>query len=316
MKKTLIAIMTIAALAASCNKAEVIEVNRQAITFGEAFVDNATKADYSSGKALTAFQVWGTVTGNSNTVNLYKGANVTGNVGDKVWSCDQTEYWVPSCSYAFTAIADATSVTTGTNDMPTAINYTVAADKDLLLSTATATTDASATPSVNPVSFTFRHLLSKVFFTFKYGVENNTKYSFQITSVSISDLTAKGIYTLGTTVENGTWADDGTDVTTLDFGAGSANVTSAASTTSTLSHQILPLTETAQIRVTYDILYNGTKIMVDETQTATMTNQVFAQNTVYNINITLPAPGAPIQFSVTEVGGFAETTKEVTPTVQ
>lgn len=304
--------MTLAALT-SCNKADIIDINRQAIAFGEAFVDNATKADYTSGKSLTAFQVWGTVTGNSNTVNLYKGANVTGKVGDAVWSCDQTEYWVPSCSYAFTAIADATSVTTGTNDMPTAINYTVAADKDLLLSTATATTDASATPSVNPVSFTFRHLLSKVFFTFKYGVENNTKYSFEITSVSISDLTDKGVYT----ISDDTWAA-ATDASTTEliFGAGTANVTSDAPTTSTLSHQILPLTETAQIRVTYDILYNDTKIMVGETQTATMTDQVFAQNTVYNINITLPAPGAPIQFSVTEVGGFSGTTQEVTPTVQ
>lgn len=310
--------MTIAALVASCNKAEVIRVNRQAIAFGEAFVDNATKADYST-QQLKAFQVWGTVSGNNNTVNIFNKANVTddNNVGyGRAWNCDQTEYWVPSCSYAFTAIADATSVTTGENDMPTAINYTVANDKDLLLSTATATTDASASPSVNPVSFTFRHLLSKVFFTFRYGVEDNTKYSFEITSVSISDLTAKGIYTLGTTVENGTWAADGTDVTTLSFGAGTANVTSAASTTSTLSHQVLPLTETAQINVTYDILYNGTKIMVGETQTATMTDQAFAQNTVYNINITLPAPGAPIQFSVTEVGGFAETTQDVTPTVQ
>ena len=35
MKKTFFAIMAIAALAASCNKADVIDVNRQSIAFGE-----------------------------------------------------------------------------------------------------------------------------------------------------------------------------------------------------------------------------------------------------------------------------------------
>lgn len=303
MKKTLIAIMTIAALAASCNKAEVIEVNRQAITFGEAFVDNATKADYSSGKALTAFQVWGTVTGNSNTVNLYNGAEVTGKVGDPVWSCNQTEYWVPSCSYSFIAIADATSVTAPADNknMPTEIGYTVAANKDLIIATATATTDESAAPTpAGPVSFTFNHLLSKVLFSFEYGVENNTKYAFNIKDVTISGLTAKGKYAI-----NGTWAADGAETTSLSFGTGTANVASGVSATSTASHQILPLTQTLSVTVTYDIIYDGPTIMTGETQTATLSNQAFEANKVYSINVKMPAPGAKIEFSVTSVGGFS-----------
>lgn len=304
MKKTFIALMTIAALAA-CNKAEVIETAKgDAITFGEAFVDNATKADYSTDMSLAKFQVWGTVTGNGNTVNLYNGAEVTGTVGDAVWDCTQTEYWVPSCSYSFIAIADATSVTApdAQKNMPTEIGYTVAAKKDLLIATATATTDENATPDpAGPVAFTFSHLLSKVLFSFEYGVVDNAKYKFNITDVTISGLTEKGKYT----VNNGKWAADGSTTTSLSFGAGSANVTPSADAASAASHQILPLTQTLTVTVTYDIIYNDVTIMKGETQTGTLT-QEFAKATVYSINVKMPAPGAAIEFRVTSVGGFSD----------
>ena len=61
MKKTFIALMTLAVAAVSCNKADVISVDRQAITFGEAFVDNATKVTdptYGTVNKLTKFNVF------------------------------------------------------------------------------------------------------------------------------------------------------------------------------------------------------------------------------------------------------------------
>lgn len=298
--------MTLAAAVTACNKAEIIETNRQAITFGEAFIDNATKADYSSGKALEKFNVWGAVTGNQNTVNLYSGAEVTGKIGDQTWTCNQTEYWIPSASYTFTALADATNVI----NMPAKVGYSISNKGDLLLATAEATTDANGIPTGTSiddgvVKFTFRHLLSKVFFKFSYGVENNTRYEFNVKSISLSGLTETSNYVFGTGWEIGT----GTG--TLTFGTTAANVTDQVSQNSTESHQILPLTQSLTATITYDVIYDDKVIMIDRTQSASATNVQFAENTVYCLNVSIPAPGQPIQFSVNSIGGFTETSPEV-----
>lgn len=304
MKKTLFVLMTLAVAAVSCNKADVISVDRQAITFGEAFVDNATKADYSSGKTLSKFNVWGTVTGNNNTVALYSGAEVTGNVGDGKWTCNQTEYWIPSASYKFIALADATT----TSNMPGKVSYSVDSKGDLLLASAEATTDNDGIPTGTAISngvvnFTFTHLLSKVFFKFNYGVENNTRYAFNVTNVSLSGLTATGDY-----VFNDGWKN-GSGTETLTFGTTAANVTSSASQNSTESHQILPLTQSLTATITYDVIYDGKTIMVGRTQSASVTNQTFSPNTVYCLNVSIPAPGQPIVFNVESIGGFGQTSE-------
>ena len=69
MKKILFAVFALAALA-SCTNNEVIELNQQAIAFGDVFVDNATRADYSqAGKLVGSFKVYGT----ANDVLIYNG---------------------------------------------------------------------------------------------------------------------------------------------------------------------------------------------------------------------------------------------------
>ena len=306
MKKTFFALIAFAVAAVGCNKADVISVDRQAITFGNAFVDNATKADYSSGKGLTAFNVWGTVTGNSNTLPLYSGATVTGTIGDAVWRCDKTEYWVPSCSYTFTAIADATDVT----NMPSKVGYSVSTKGDLLLATATASTSPNGTPSGDHlnengvVGFTFTHLLSKVFFKFTYGVTNNNRYAFAVKSISLFGLTAQGEYTIG----SNNWAavSSTPSTTSLSFAVPTTNVSNGATPNSADSHQILPLEQTITATITYDVFYDGQTILAGQTQSATLNDFKFEGNTVYCLNIAIPAPGKPIQFRAESVGGFTE----------
>ena len=170
MKKLFIATLAIAALA-SCNNDQVINFDKFPINFGDAFVDNATKAIYEGETKVEAFQVWGTVTGNGNTVLIFDGADVTRtksgsadkNYGE-AWYCDVTRYWTPECDYSFMAITDATSVTPANGAMPTAINYTATGENDLLLGTQIATTKDGATPT-NPVAFTMKHLLPRRLFS-------------------------------------------------------------------------------------------------------------------------------------------------------
>ena len=129
MKKTLIAILALAAVAA-CNKAEVIESNPgEAIEFGDAFVDNATKADYSS-TDITAFNVYGTV----NDVNIYNATPVTKGTAEygNAWTCGVTQYWIEGAAYKFAAVVDADKVNVDANGMPTSLEYAAVGQKDML----------------------------------------------------------------------------------------------------------------------------------------------------------------------------------------
>ena len=312
MKKFFIAIVALAA-AVACSNDDIISIDRQAIGFGNPFVENATRAidgSYSGNKPLTTFNVWGTVTGNSNTVNVFNGATCTGNVNMDVWGCDQTEYWVPSCAYNFTAIADADSngVETGENDMPTKITVTSDGTRDLLYATATATTNVNAEPSQNPVAFSFSHLMSKAHFTFKNTV-GNSNYAFQVTDVKVSNLYTKGVYTIGATTP---WAVSAASTTPLEFGhavyaEGKTSIENAQAATSNFARTLLPATygNDNKFIVTFAayMLYKGKNLGAKNyTIEATHT---FAPNCAYNFVVELGA-GDEIKFKVTDVQGWGE----------
>lgn len=282
MKKFFIAIVALAATA--CSNNDIISIDRQTIGFGNPFVENAVRADYSDGKTLGAFTVYGTVTSksNSNSVALFggNGANVTGSVGVAAWNCEETEYWVPNCTYAFQAVADgvinngAITVSVGNGDL------------DLLYAEKSAETDENAAPTsgVNGnkvVEFNFTHLMSKVGFSFVNGSANNA-YGYNITAVSFTGYDSKGTYTIGTGWDTALTAFD----TALNFGTG--NVT----------HQIIPGEQTLNVTVAYDILYNGETM--GSTSFTKSLEYTFEQSKSYSIVVTIPAPGEPIQFSVVD----------------
>lgn len=291
MKKFFIAIVALAATA--CSNNDIISIDRQTIGFGNPFVNNSVRADYSAGKSLEAFTVYGTVTGNSNTVALFggNGASVTGKVGDNVWECDETEYWIPSCSYAFQAVADGTiadgKITVSVGD----------GNIDLLYAEATATTNEKAEPTsgVNAngvVPFTFTHLMSKVGFAFENG-SANTAYGYNITAVSFTGHDTTGTYT----INDKAWDTTVTaSADALDFGTG------------TVTHQIIPGRQTLNVTVAYDIVYNGKTI--SSTSFTKPLEYTFAKSTSYSIVVTIPAPGKEIQFTVEKINGWDEGNSE------
>ena len=309
MKKFFIAMLAVAAVTA-CAKDEAISIDRQAIGFGNPFVENAVRADYS-GNLINSFKVYGTVTGNGNTVALYNGAIVTRDNATygSPFTCKQTEYWVPSCTYAFQAVVDG-AITDGK------IAYTVGQDSDddgisdLLYATATATTNATATPSGDIandcVVFTFEHLLSKVGFTFT----NTTggKYSYDVTSVSFVDYNKVGTYTIGGDTnadgkDDGSWGSYTIEPTTaLSFGAPGV-VASTTPVSAPTTHQIIPGEQTLKVTINYVIRYNGTEISATSIAEKPLT-YTFEKGKSYNIAVTIPAPGQPIQFSVAETDGI------------
>lgn len=292
MKRLFIAIFAMAALAA-CSKEETVNIDRgEVIAFGDAFVENSTRVDYSSSN-IKQFNVYGTV----NDIALFGGDGAVVSRGEKAygvaWDCSEAEYWIPGAKYVFEAVVDGT-INNGTIEYNIGSNPDSDGVNDLLYATETV---ESAVAGQGLVEFNFTHLLSKVGFTFTNGATANAAYTFEVTGVSFTGHDTEGTYTIST----GKWDEDVTaSGTALSFGAPGvvANTAVAAPTT----HQIIPGAQTLNVTVTYDILYNDTTISTDVTATKELTH-TFAKSYVYNIAVVLPAPGNPIQFSVDETNG-------------
>ena len=292
MKKVIFALAAVVALAA-CSKEQTVVADRgDAIGFGTPFVENSTRADYSTSN-IKQFNVYGTVNG----IALFGGDGAVVSRGDKAygvaWDCSEAEYWIPGADYVFEAVVDGT-ISNGT------ISYTIGANPDNdgvndLLYAKEIVDNATADQGL--VKFNFTHLLSKVGFTFTNGATANAAYTFNVTGVSFTGHDTTGTYT----ISSGEWDKAVTaSGTALSFGV--PGVVASTAVAAPTTHQIIPGTQTLNVTVTYDILYNGTTISTGVTATKELTH-TFVKSNVYNIAVELPAPGNPIQFSVAETNG-------------
>lgn len=297
--KRIFVIFALAATLVGCAKEDIVRIDRQEIAFGNTFVDNATRADYSTG-SLAEFYVYGTVTGTAGTVNIFDGDKVTktqqnttdiGDTGTWWYAAADAQYWIPKASYSFAAVVDATVGTNDTaNGMP--VTLTTQADsamnlKDMLYATATATVNAEGTPSVNPVAFTFAHLLSKAHFTVTSNATGGYKHT--VTGIKVANFET-GTYTIA----NGTWAGgDAKDVVFAEI----ANVTSADANGKTNAAMLL-VPNAAAFNVTFTVdLYKGTTKLGTETITKAVDTDLLKGN-AYNFTIECSV-GNPIKFGVT-----------------
>lgn len=219
--------MALAAFVA-CSKETTVDVAREEIAFGNAFVDNSTKAteatdpSYSTsgkGVALEKFNVYGAVNG----VNIFNGNTVTKTAGyGEAWTLDGTkQYWIAGAPYKFVGVVDGSktvgeTVITKTNldaaGLPTTIEYTVDGATDLLCDVVNI---ASATAPYRVVAFNYTHLLSKINFAVKNTTDAlATNYRFVLTSAKLTNVYADGVYNVVSDVENeieaGTWTPGST----------------------------------------------------------------------------------------------------------
>lgn len=289
MKKILISMLAVAALV-SCSKEESIRVDQgEAIAFGNAFVDNSTRAeDKTYGEVdLTAFNVYGTVTGTNGTVNIFNGDAVTGSVGPNVWTCANKQYWIEGATYDFAAVVDAT-VAQDANKMPTTLTTIADATmnfKDMLYADRL---DIVGQKTGNgPVNFTFEHLLAKAFFTVTSNTEGG--YYYTVTDITVGNYES-GVYTIA----NETWAPGAAK----NVAFGDIEEVTAADNAKTNATQMLlvPTTDTFNVTFTADLYKDGTKLGT-ETKNIAVENDLVKGN-VYNFTIALSV-GELIQFTVT-----------------
>lgn len=284
-----------------------MEAPGQAIEFGNVFVDNATRADYSS-TDITAFKVYGTV----NDKNILNGDNVTkGNTPyGEAWALTDAEtgqtlnhYWIEGASYKFAAVVDANKVNVDTTTgMPTSLEYSAAGQKDMLYKYVTKTGAAKGSNSI--VSFTFSHLLSKAHFTVTNGTPDS-KYTYSITNVQVTNAYQNGVYTVNG--DNGSWAGSDADETTF------APIESVAYGTPKSNADLL-LIPGANIGVSFTVnLYIGGEFITSYNYTNDNV-ATLAANTVYNFNVALQ-PNDLIQFTVTEKPEWNTPTNDVDVTL-
>lgn len=340
MKKIFLMGLATAAMLASCSQDETVEMaqNTRAISFSNAFVDNATRSivDPSFKKAtLGNFAVYG-FTQNG---QIFDGVTVSSADNGSTWTYNPIQYWVEGNQYAFAAIAPASVPVSGEKlhgssvadyKVGMTVSFTNNGKTDLLYAAAgNVDADESFMASPLPVGLTFKHQLSKVKFSFKNDVSG--AYNIKVTDVKITDAKSSGTLTVSTATEN-VWSDVGGTPLELAFGAaGTTNESTAdaiafGTEVETYNEQLMiPTASTESYTVTFTAeLLNGTVSMGTYNHTATIENvelklgycyDFAAELNAENIVVDPDDPDAelqPIEFTVNEISPWIDTDEDQT----
>lgn len=188
MKKSLL-FCGVAALAfASCTQNEVLDVNENRAIGFDAFVGKATKAVTDlTGSNLTQFNVFGDFDNGASIV--FDNTLVTGSGTPGTWTPADQAYWTTSKTYKFGAYSDGNnglikgSQVSFANGTLTIKGYSVDDSKDLIA----ATKEVTCSSGNETVDLSFKHLLSKIKFTFSTTAVP-TAYKLEVTSITFDGI--------------------------------------------------------------------------------------------------------------------------------
>lgn len=302
MKKILLSVFAVAALA-SCIQNETINP-QTAIGFGDAFVNNSTKAIYEGEEKVEEFQVWGIYQGTSGWAELYNGATVTRNNKEYgvAWDCNVQRYWAEDCDYKFYAVVDATSVT-AENGVVKSISFTANGSNDLLYGYQEEDTHTEI-PEL--VAFEMNHLLSKISFKFTAHEDLLAGYTYKVNSVTVADAFATGVYTV-TDGLTGSWTSASGDMADLTLTVPTTAIAATEAVAALGAYVIIPGEAPLKIAIEAQLLFNGSNYGPAETFNIELTGAKavdFQKGYHYAFNVILPAPGNTIDFTIQTVNGF------------
>ena len=332
MKKSILGLAALALLASCNNDEELNSLAPEAITFGNPFVDNATRAidpSYGDGAVhLTQFNVWGAVKGKNAQsqdvwVPIFANDAVTGAVGSDVWTLGQgvqQQYWIANSEYHFAAVVNGgadSNFGTLTNGLPTQVSFTSNDATDLLYAYAERNT-ASGT---GPVNFSFDHMLAKAVVTVSNSTNTNATdangnyvqsgYFYRVKNVQLAKVVKSGTCEFSTKAWSSTGAEKSVVFGNITNAAQSATNSEAikiedqaSKLTSHNARMIIPQTITKEnfaVSFTLELyMMNGTEEVLISTEQKTVkpTDDVtFVAGHSYSFDITVGV-GSPIQFTV------------------
>ena len=319
MKKLFVAVLAIAGVVA-CSNEETVRVQDPAqIAFDGSFVE--TRADKAEDPSTTtadiaAFSVWGFM--DEVTGKVFVEENVTKSNGE--WGYTNVQYWAPGHKYYFAALSNYTGVTnveTMTDDANGyglgLIEYDLAKNKggeDLLYSAVgpIAAPAADAT-TVEPVKFTFNHMLSKVKFSFTNGFTN------ELATIDVKNIRmvvpAKGSINVA---QQDWWSTNewelGTETVELAFGNACAKTAIGVKQESAKERIVFPADNTQTYAIAFDVaLYQGDVVAYEGTKNGIVEGVALEIGKAYNFKVELNAKNImddgsellPIVFDVEEV---------------
>ena len=332
MKKIFIAIVALAA-ATACSNSEIVSVNREAIAFDNAFVNNSTRSvvdkSFTNTNLFEDFAVYGFVTGD-NTAPIFDRTRVSGSALNGDWAYEGTQYWIEGATYNFYAVAPYSYLGTWAASNPTVdglVLYVQNNDgtKDILVAKANDIVGQQSGDN-DPVAFNFQHILSKVKFSFTNNYDA-TGSSIRVENIKITNACGGSYVTFDK--NNLQWGngDRNAQAPTLNFGMATddeattdvkENVEVAYAYGKTYESQnellLIPVAVDGGYNVTYDVkvLVNGVvvktynhSVNVDFTPAAGHSYDIKAVIKASNIN---PDEALdPIKFTVTRIDGWDET---------
>ena len=320
MKKVLFLALAAAAMV-SCSNEDVISLNQEVIGFENAFVDNSTRVtdpSITSANILTngqVFNVYGTTKGDGvgeTLVQIFNGVPVTYTDATSSWgyAAGYNQYWIEGNLYNFAALVNATpaNVGCGTDLLPKTVKFTSDDATDLLYARSTTNIQGQSTGNNDPVAFTFSHILSKVYFSFKNEGAAGSGYSYRVTDVQIDNAykTATCDVTTFATAPQNCWSGYEGERSAVDFGNINGDVAGGATVDSENARLLIPNAyPDLNISCTVETLYNGSVV---NTESYALTNQTITliAGHAYNFILSKGAPGDLISFTVAGVNGWSE----------
>ena len=264
MKKLFVSVLAILGLVA-CAKDDVVSVqdSRNPIGF-DTYVENVTRVGYNNDN-LDGFYVWAflnelvAVDGDVCKGFLLNAEEVR-KAQNGGYTYDHTQYWIPNNTYYFYALAPIEGNDDDTTLIPAVgddakkglgeVGFTnVDGTKDLIYATYTV---ANASSSQGAVELEFKHLLSKVKFSFQNGFAD-PNYTFTVSGIT---MTAPESASIDLTADEYAW-DNHVGTTDLAFGN---TVTAEVGGNAVSSTDLLtiPAGEGQVYNVTFDVkLYVG-----------------------------------------------------------
>lgn len=319
MKKLFFSTLAIASLVA-CSKDELVSQPKpMAISFEQAFIENATRVATAEDPSITTatidgFDVWGFMDKPAGTV--FVDQDVTGSK-EAGWTYNPLQYWMPDHTYYFGALAPMNSANweLNTENANTSgagvVSFTnVDGTEDLLYAATTASTvGMEIGQDMEPVKLTFNHLLSKVKFSFTNGfTSDNAKIVVKnvqmvVPKAASIDLAQEDWWSTNK------WENYSKETFALEFGdVNNVNSKLAMGMKEEAAYERLTIpTDAYDYAISFDVeLYMG-DVLALESKKETTVNVALEIGKAYNFCTVLDASNIadealqPIEFEVVEV---------------
>lgn len=302
---------------ASCSSDENVEManNKNAIEF-KTFVNNSTRATDLTTRSLMKFKLWGRMEkedGTNKGGKPFDGTdfNRTGTGTSTDWNYTGTVYWEKDYKYSFQALAPHDAYTFNAPD-----NY--GEWGSLTFDNKTGVTDLIYAAKIADiyrggmcpaaVNLNFNHLLSRVRFQFKNGMDDGSEVT--VSNVKITNAYSKGTATLGENLADVVWTPS--VPTELAFG----NMTGKVDNVTGISdHKYMIPAAATDYNITFEVTRVHHGVTDRYNHSAKISGLVLEKNKSYQLAATLDAtnidPENPdlckIEFDVT-VNDFADFT--------